>query len=102
MRIGAVRMAAGDRAGALTAYEESLEIGRRLAAADPGNADWARDLIFSHVKLAGVADDHAMVRKHYADALAIAEDLMNKGRLAPADAWMIDDLRARLAAAGGQ
>jgi hypothetical protein len=37
-------MAEGDRAGALQAYGESLEIRRRLAAADPGNAGWARDV----------------------------------------------------------
>ena len=41
-RVGDVRVAAGDRA-ALAAYEESLAIMRKLAAADPGNADWDRD-----------------------------------------------------------
>ena len=101
-KVGDVRVAEGDRAGALQAFEESLDIRRRLAAADPGNADWARDLIVSNVKLAGVADNRAMVRKHYAAALAIAEDLAKRGRLAPADAWMIDDLQARLAAVHGQ
>ena len=59
-------------------------------------------MIVSHVKLATVDDNHARVHKHYADALAIAEDLAKRGRLAPGDPWMIDDLRARLAAAGGQ
>ena len=37
-KVGDVRLAAGDRAGALAAYEESLAIRRKLAAADPGNA----------------------------------------------------------------
>ena len=97
-----MRVAEGDRAGALKAYEESLAIRRRLAAADPGNAGWARDLIVSNVKLAGLAENPALVRKHYAAALAIAEDLAKRGRLAPADAWMVDDLQARLAAVHGQ
>jgi hypothetical protein len=37
-KVGDVRLAAGDRAGALAAYEESLVIRRKLAAADPSNA----------------------------------------------------------------
>ena len=36
---------AGDRTGALAAYEESLAITRKLAATDPGNAQWQRDLV---------------------------------------------------------
>jgi hypothetical protein len=84
---GNTLLAEGDRAGALKAYEESLQIDRRLTAADPGNAVWARDLIVFNVKLAGVADNPAMVRKHYAAALAITRDLARSGRLAPADGW---------------
>ncbi len=34
------RRTAGDRAGALAAYEESLGIMRELAAADPGDVPW--------------------------------------------------------------
>ena len=43
-KVGDVRLVAGDRAGALAAYEESLAIRRKLAAADPGNAGWQRDV----------------------------------------------------------
>ena len=46
-----MRLAAGDRAGALSAYEEGLAIMRKLAAADPGNAEWQRDLSVSLVKI---------------------------------------------------
>jgi len=46
-RTGDVRRAAGDRTGALAAYEESLAIMRKLAAADPGNAGWQRDVSVS-------------------------------------------------------
>jgi hypothetical protein len=45
--VGNVRRAAGDRAGALSAHEESLAIRRKLAAADPGNAGWQRDVSVS-------------------------------------------------------
>ena len=34
-RVGDVRLAEGNRAGALAAYEESLAISRKFAAADP-------------------------------------------------------------------
>ena len=43
-RIGLVRLAAGERAGALAAFEESLGVRRKLAMADPGNAEWQGDL----------------------------------------------------------
>jgi len=43
-KIGDTRLDAGDRAGVLAAYEESLVITRKLAAADPGNVQWQRDL----------------------------------------------------------
>ncbi len=45
--IGNVLSAQGDLTGALAAYRASLEISRRLAAADPGNADLQRDLSVS-------------------------------------------------------
>ena len=38
-RVGDVRVARGDLAGALDAYTRSLEIAERLAAADPDNTD---------------------------------------------------------------
>jgi hypothetical protein len=97
-----VLVAQGNLPAALESYQASLAIAERLARADPGNAGWQRDLIISNVKLAQVTDSPAIVRKHYAAALAIAEDLAKRGRLAPADAWMIDDLQARLAAIGSQ
>ena len=53
-KVGDVRLAAGDRAGALAAYEESLAIRRKLAAADPGNAGWQRDVSVSLNKVGDV------------------------------------------------
>jgi hypothetical protein len=43
--------AQGDLAGALSAYEESKAIAERLAASDPSNAGWQRDLVVSLWKL---------------------------------------------------
>ncbi|MFO1067519.1 MAG: hypothetical protein U1E14_03240 [Geminicoccaceae bacterium] len=40
----------------LQSYRDSLAIAEKLAAADPRNTGWQRDLIVSHVKLAEVAD----------------------------------------------
>jgi hypothetical protein len=47
LRIGDVRLASGDRAGALMAYEESLANARKLAAANPGHAGPQRDVYAS-------------------------------------------------------
>ena len=97
-KIGDVRQDQGDLAGALDAYTAAKAIRAKLAAADPGNAGWQRDLIVSHVKLSEVAAETAAVRAHLAEALAIARDLQQSGRLAPVDAWIPATLEQRLAA----
>ncbi|MCE5237717.1 hypothetical protein LLH23_04415, partial [bacterium] len=51
-KLGDVRVAQGDLSGALEEYEADLAIAQRLAAADPGNAAWQRDLAVSFYKLA--------------------------------------------------
>ncbi|MGE3293967.1 MAG: TIR domain-containing protein [Geminicoccaceae bacterium] len=101
-KLGDVRSAQGDLPGALAAFTEGKNIADRLAAADPGNAQWQRDLIVSHWKLAdlsqrmpGRGGDAA---GHWAQALAIARTLAATGRLAPVDAWMVEELEQRLAA----
>ena len=81
---------------ALAAYRTSLALIEPLAARDPGNAEWQRDLIVSLVKLGGASGEHA----HWARALAIAEALRARGALAPGDAWMIDDLQQKLRGPG--
>ena len=47
-------VAQGQLDAALTAYRASLAIRERLAAADPSNAAWQRDLSVSHDKLGDV------------------------------------------------
>src|SRR5262249_11914846 len=76
--IGYVRFVAGDRAGALSAYEESLVIRRRLAAADPGNAGWQRDVSTSlnlGADLRRAAGDRAGALAAYEEGLAIRRKL---------------------------
>ena len=46
-----MRQAQGGLQGALQAYTESKNIADELAAADPGNAQWQRDLAVSWNKL---------------------------------------------------
>jgi hypothetical protein len=88
--------AQGDLSAALKSYSDSLAIAERLAAADPGNAGWQRDLIVSYKKIADCSPPEER-RDHLSRALEIAQALRASGRLAPADEWMLDDL-ARLIA----
>ena len=77
-RIGDVKLQAGDRAGALAAYEESLAIRRKLAEADPGNARAQRDLSVSLNKIGDVklqAGDRAGALAAFEEGLAIARKL---------------------------
>ena len=71
-------VAQGDLAGALTAYRDGLEIAARLAASDPGNAGWQRDLSVSHIKIGDVRvaqGDLAGALIAYQDSLDIAARL---------------------------
>ena len=73
---------AGNLDAARTAYQASLDIAQRLAAADPANTEWQRDLSVSRNKLGDVAraaGDLATARGHYRASLDIRE------RLAAAD-----------------
>ena len=53
-RSATCRSAQGDLAGGAASYRASLAICERLAAADPGNAGWQRDLSVSHNKIGDV------------------------------------------------
>ena len=80
--IGDVLVAQGKLDEALKAYRDGLAIRERLAAADPGNTRWQRDLSVSYNKVGDVLMaqgklDEAL--KAYRDSLAICE------RLAAAD-----------------
>ena len=96
-KVGDVRVAQGDLAGALAAYEESLGIRRDLAARDKGNAGWARDVWVSCWKLA--TTDTANAAAHWAEVVTRMEDMAARGILLPTDAAYLDQARANLAAA---
>jgi predicted negative regulator of RcsB-dependent stress response len=78
-KVGDVLLAAGDQAGARVTYEESLAIMRKLAAADPGNAEWQRDLSVSLGKVGDVllaAGDHAGALSAYDESLGVRRKLV--------------------------
>lgn len=89
--IGDVLVAQGDLPGALAAYRKGLAIRETLAARDPGNTGWQRDLIVSYVKLSEVTGDRSYATK----ALTIAQTMQQRGTLQPRDAWMVDELKRR-------
>jgi hypothetical protein len=91
-----VRLAAGDRAGALAAFEESLAITRKLTTADPGNAGWQVDLVVS-LYLVSTASDAPQARAALSEALAIAETLAREGKLIAAQQNWPQFLRNALA-----
>ena len=92
-KIGNVLVAQGDVPGALAAFRKSLAIREALVGRDPANTEWQRDLIVSYVKLSEVSGDKTYVQR----ALEIAEDMQQRGVLAPRDAWLIDELKRRAA-----
>ena len=93
-KIGDVQVAQGDLGAALESFKAGLAIREQLAALDPGNAGWQRDLIVSYAKLAGMQPGAGW----WAKGLAVAEKLASERRLAPVDMWMVEDLREKAAA----
>jgi hypothetical protein len=89
--IGNVQVAQGDLPAALTSYRASHAIAERLAKADPGNAEWQRNLIVSYTKLSDLTGD----KMYDVRALDIALAMQKRGVLAPRDHWMIEELRRR-------
>ena len=53
-RIGDAQRAQGDLSAALKSYQASMEIRRKLAERDPGNAQWQRGLSVSHDRIGDV------------------------------------------------
>jgi hypothetical protein len=49
--VGDVLRQQGDLAGALVAYQETLQLRQRLTESEPSNAGWQRDLSVSQKKV---------------------------------------------------
>jgi hypothetical protein len=65
-----------------------------LAQAENDRADYQRDLIVSWAKMSEIEPVRA--RELLSRAFDIACRLHDEGRLAPADAWLVDELARRL------
>jgi hypothetical protein len=90
-----VKLRGGDQAGALAAYQESLDIHRKLAAQDPGNAQARSDLVASLYKVS-TASDAQQARAALTEALAIIEKLEREHKLTAQQKNWPDILRAAL------
>ncbi|EJJ28030.1 hypothetical protein PMI11_03850, partial [Rhizobium sp. CF142] len=80
-RIGDMRQAGGDTAGALEAHQAGLEIARTLAERDPSNVDWQRDLSISHNKIGDIrkaGGDTAGALEAYQASLDIRKTLAER------------------------
>ena len=76
--LGDILVKQGDLQAALKSYQESLAIAERLAASDPGNAGWQRDLLVSYNKVGDVLvaqGNLPAALKTYQQGLAIADRL---------------------------
>lgn len=65
----------------LGSYQDGLAIGERLAAADPGNTGWQRDLSVSHEKIGDVEEargDIGAAVSAYERSLPIARSLADR------------------------
>lgn len=83
LRIGDVRLRAGDAAGAMAAYAEGLDIHRALAEKDPDNTQWQTDVVVSLWKLSQL-EQGTTGRGYLEEALSILERLSSQ-RLLSAD-----------------
>ena len=103
-KLGDVRVAQGDLAGAVQAYGDARAIREKLAGSDPGNAEWQRDLIVLHWRIADIFERLPQrvgeASTHWLEALCISHQLADTGRLAPTDANFIEELERRVAATG--
>jgi tetratricopeptide (TPR) repeat protein len=76
--LGDIGIARGNLAEALKSFRDGLAIAQHLAQADPGNADWQRDLSVSYEKIGDVLVDQGNLPealKSFRADLAITERL---------------------------
>ena len=97
-RLGNVHLSRADSDGRLAAYRKALVCLEVLASY--GNLNSQHGLVALHAELTEVANlERLAVRaatEKYILALQILRELQRNARLAPAEAWMVEDLEARL------
>jgi len=85
-----------DLSGAEEAYRASLAIRERLAAADPTNTEWQRDLSVSHYRLAHVANAAGRAseeREHLVRCREVLRGMRERGmHLDPPIAQLLEQL----------
>lgn len=93
--MGDVQRDQGNLDDALKSYHASLDIRERLAAADPGNANWQRALWVSMWRLA--LSGSGLVT--WAEVVAKMEEMERNGTLLPTDKPYLEAARRHAAAA---
>ena len=78
-----MKLQGGDQAGAFAAYQESLDIRRKLATQHQDNAQAQIDLVVSLYKVSAVADP-SQARVLLTEALSIVEKLEQEQKLTAA------------------
>jgi hypothetical protein len=87
-----VQTAQGNLVAALTSYQASLAIRERLAAADPGNAGWQRDLALSYGRV-GMVKAQQDAREDARGAFRQGRDIVVRlSRESPDNATLHNDL----------
>ena len=89
--LGDVLVAQGDLAGARSRYQDSSDIRKRLAAADPSSASLQRDVWVSMGKLASTGGT-GVTWQQVVDAM---EDMQRRGVLQPVDVRFLDEARRK-------
>ena len=90
-KLGNVLVAQGDLAGARSRYQDSLDIRKRLAAADPSSASLQRDVWVSMGKLASMAGTGVT----WQQVVDVMEDMQRRGVLQPTDVRFLDEARRK-------
>ena len=96
-KMGDLFQALGQGEQARQAFQRSLDIRERLAAAEPDRADAAWDLVASLWRMATLDGDRG--REHFVRALAILQALHAAGKLFPEQVEWMRRLEKMLSAA---
>jgi len=100
MRVADLQRAIGDRAGALAAYRESVEIGRKHLAGEQAGSSLLIGLATGLQKLSLVADNHVEARAALREAAAILEGFPPERKRMPAQQALIQTINDQLAKLG--